>query len=128
MKNLLPIALLVLFTTTSVFAASGQDAIKAARLRQNEAIVKHQVDAIAATWTDDVSICRGLGIQLAGKAAYRKLFEDDVGSVNEIVYQRLPSAIETSSLWPLAFETGSWEGHLGSATGPVTYPPNTPPR
>ena len=112
---------LALFTVliTPVLAATDHDAIQSARLRQNEAIVKHQVDAIASAWTDDVTICRGLGVQLAGKAAYRKFFENDVGSPNEIVYQRAPAAIEASSLWPLAFETGTWQGHLGSVTGPV---------
>jgi ketosteroid isomerase-like protein len=111
--------LLLAALTINVHAATEQDAIKSARLRQNEAIVKHQADAIASFWTDDVTICRGLGIQLAGKAAYRKLFTDDVGSPSETIYQRIPTAIETSPLWPLAFETGIWEGHLGSATGPV---------
>ena len=51
--------------------------IKQARLQQNAAIVRHDLEAIASYWTDDVTICRGLGLQLAGKAAYRKLFEGD---------------------------------------------------
>ena len=58
-------------------AASSRGAIKSARLRQNDAIANHRVDEAASYWTDDVTICRGLGLQLAGKAAYRKLFEDD---------------------------------------------------
>src|SRR5262249_40659252 len=69
-------------------------------------------------WTDDVTICRGLGIQLAGKEAYRKLFaQDDPVSKDVIVYERVPSGIEASSTWPLAFETGIWKGHLGSISG-----------
>ena len=28
-------------------------------------------------------------------------------------------SIDVSSVWPLAFETGRWEGHLGSEQGPV---------
>lgn len=111
--------LLLATLTATAHAAPEQDAIKSARLRQNEAIVKHQTDAIASFWTDDVTICRGLGLQMAGKAAYKKLFTDDVGSPDETIYQRIPSAIEVSPLWPLAFETGTWEGHLASATGPV---------
>src|ERR1700733_4412004 len=88
-------------------------AIRRARLQQNAAIARHDVEAIASYWTDDVTICRGLGLQLAGKAAYRKLFEgDDPTSKNVIVYERIPSSIEPSSLWPLAFETGTWKGHL----------------
>jgi ketosteroid isomerase-like protein len=101
-------------------ATTQQAAIKEARLRQNTAIADHRVDEIASYWTDDVTICRGLGIQLAGKAAYRKLFEeDDPNSPEQIVYERVPTAIDVATAWPLAFETGTWKGHRGKAGGPV---------
>jgi ketosteroid isomerase-like protein len=100
--------------------SSNRAAIKQARLAQNSAIARHDLDSIASYWTDDVTICRGLGFQLAGKAAYRKLFEqDDQASKDVIVYERIPTGIETSSAWPLAFETGVWKGHVGNAHGPV---------
>jgi ketosteroid isomerase-like protein len=116
--NLRPIILFALLAPCAV-VASDSDTIKAARLRQNEAIAKYQIDEVATCWTDDVTICRALGTQLAGKVAYRKLFESDPPSPTQIVYQRQPSAIEASPIWPLAFETGEWRGHLGSASGPV---------
>jgi len=101
-------------------SSAAQSAIKSARLQQNVAIAKHQLDEIASYWTDDVTICRGLGKQLAGKAAYRKLFEeDDPTSPEQIVYERIPTGIEVATLWPLAFETGNWKGHRGGAQGPV---------
>ena len=100
-------------------AATDQEAIKAERLQQNAAIAAYKIDDVAAFWTDEVTICRGLGTQLAGKAAYRKLFESDAPSPSQVVYQREPDAIAVSSHWPLAFETGVWRGHLGSATGPT---------
>ncbi len=99
---------------------AAQAAIKQARLEQNAAIGRHDVDAIASYWTDDVTICRGLGLQLRGKTAYRKLFEgDDPTSKDVIVYERIPGSIETSAVWPLAFETGTWKGHLGTLQGSV---------
>lgn len=94
-------------------------AIKQARLRQNAAIVRGGLAEIAAYWTDDVTICRGLGAQLAGKSAYLELFSADARSAEKIVYQRRPTSIEVSSVWPLAFETGQWQGHLGSEQGPI---------
>lgn len=94
-------------------------AIRRNRLEQNAAIARGDLDAIAAFWTDDVTICRGLGLQLAGKAAYRKLFEDDATTPDKIVYQRIPKTIEASQVWPLAFESGAWMGHLRTAEGPV---------
>lgn len=94
-------------------------AIKQARLRQNAAIVRGDLSEIAAYWTDDVTICRGLGAQLAGKSAYLELFAGDATAAEKIVYQRQPTSIEVSSVWPLGFETGKWQGHLGSEHGPV---------
>jgi len=114
----------ILFATTATAApansTSDRALIKHARLQQNAAIVRHDVEAIAAYWTDDVTICRGLGLQLAGKAAYRKLFEgDDPTSKDVIVYERIPVSIDASSVWPLAFESGIWKGHRGGAHGPT---------
>jgi ketosteroid isomerase-like protein len=101
-------------------SASAGRAIKQARLQQNAAIAQHDVDAIASYWTDDVTICRGLGFQVAGKANYRKLFEgDDPKAKDVIIYERIPTGIEVSARWPLAFETGTWRGHAGSIDGAV---------
>jgi ketosteroid isomerase-like protein len=126
MKNILRIsmtaALAFLLGQGSVQGAPASDrsAIEHARLAQNAAIAAHRIEEIAAYWTDDVSICRALGAQLSGKAAYRQLFvEDDPKNPNVIVYVRTPKDIEVSSHWDLAFETGVWGGHVGSAEGPV---------
>jgi ketosteroid isomerase-like protein len=116
--KLIPFVLLAVLTVTAR-AATDQDAIKATRLQQNAAIAAFKVDEVAAAWTDDVTICRGLGTQLAGKAAYRKLFESDAPSPTQIVYQREPTAIDVSPHWPLAFETGVWTGHLGGVNGTI---------
>ena len=117
----LSLALLVVLGvfSTATAAATDQETMKLERLRQNAAIAAYRIDEVAAFWTDDVTICRGLGTQLAGKAAYRKLFESDAPSPSQIVYQREPSVIDVSLHWPLAFETGIWRGHLGRASGPT---------
>jgi ketosteroid isomerase-like protein len=124
MKIPYSIVILLLFNTLSLAGpmtkTSEVAAIRQARLEQNAAIARHDVAAVASYWTDDVTICRALGLQLAGKEAYRKLFEgDDPTSKDVIVYQRLPSSIEASTVWPLGFEAGRWQGHLGSAAGAV---------
>ena len=117
----LPLVLFVglILCCTAGRAATEPETIKAERLRQNAAIAAFKPDEVASFWTDDVTICRGLGVQLAGKAAYRKLFEADVPSPDVIVYQREPVAIEVSPHWPLAFETGVWRGHQGGVNGPT---------
>ncbi len=116
-----PLLLLLVFVLcgTAGQAETDQDTIKTERRRQNAAIATYQLDAVAAFWTEDVTICRGLGTQLAGKTAYRKLFENEAPSPSQIVYQREPDTIDVSPRWPLAFETGVWRGHLGGVNGPT---------
>lgn len=92
-------------------------AIREARAAQNEAIVARDVDAIAAFWTDDVIIRRGLGAAAIGKAAYRALFAAD--SPQDAIYVRRPATIEVSRQWPLAFESGEWSGHFGTPNAPA---------
>jgi ketosteroid isomerase-like protein len=91
--------------------AADQDAVRAARLAQNAAIVAHDLDRIASCWTDNVIIQRGFGLQCIGKDAYLQLFRDD-GRGPAMLYQRIPETIEVSPDWPLAFESGHWEGSL----------------
>ncbi|MBS0394896.1 MAG: nuclear transport factor 2 family protein [Proteobacteria bacterium] len=116
------IAIAVFATSAPASAASASDvtAIRHARLQQNVAIARHDLDGIASFWTDDVTICRGLGVQVAGKSNYRKLWEDDDPKAPDvIIYERVPTDIEASRDWPLAFETGVWNGRVGGAHGTV---------
>lgn len=95
--------------------AADAQAIRAARHAQNEAIAVGDADGTAAFWTDDVVIRRGLGPLIVGREAYRQLFVTDPATI----YVRTPSAVEVSDQWPLAFETGEWSGHPGSAGAPA---------
>ena len=40
-------------------------------------------------------------------------------AASRLVYQRLTEDVTVSAKWPLAFETGRWEGRLGTPGGPV---------
>lgn len=100
-------------------ATSDEQAIRAARSAQNAAIVSGDVARMAEFWTDDVEIRRGLGQLLVGKEAYRSLFTASGSTDSAVVYQREPESVEVSAKWPLAYERGTWEGHLGAPTGPV---------
>ena len=84
--------------------------VRAARLAQNAAIAARDLNRIAAYWTDNVIIQRGLGAQAIGKAAYLDLFRND--GADAVVFERFPDTVEVSPEWPLAFETGHWEGRL----------------
>lgn len=97
-------------------------AVRAARAAQNRAIVALDTASVASYWTDDVEIRRGLGALVTGREAYRRLFNPDSGAVargEELIYQREPTSVEVSAQWPLAYEAGTWVGHLGRADGPA---------
>ncbi len=91
--------------------------IREARIAQNRAIAAADADRVASFWTEDVSIRRGLGQAVTGRAAYRQLFENTANRDSAVVYQRTPDAVEVSPTWPLAFETGTWAGYLGGLKG-----------
>ncbi|PYP78037.1 MAG: hypothetical protein DMD35_12795 [Gemmatimonadetes bacterium] len=97
-------------------------AVRSARAAQNRAIAVLDTAAIASFWTDDVEIRRGLGALVTGRDAYKRLFDPDSGAVargEELIYQREPVSVVMSAHWPLAYEEGTWIGHLGRADGPA---------
>ena len=101
----------------SVEQREGVDALRVRKAReaQNAAIIAADADLIASFWTEDVSIRRALGVMLNGREAYRRSFADDP----KTVYLRHPTHVEISERWPLAFETGEWEGHESGPASPV---------
>jgi len=119
MPALLRLALTLLATATALLAAPDADAIRTRRAEQNAAIARLDFSRVAEFWTEDVSIRRGLGSQSVGREEYLKSFQATAGSAQPIVFQRLPDSVEVSTRWPLAFETGRWEGHQGTLAGPV---------
>jgi len=96
---------------------AGEREVRAARVAQNTAIAAGDLDAAAAFWTDDVTVRRALGQPVSGRAEARRALEPSAPPASRIVYQRLTRNVAVSVQWPLAFETGTWEGHLESATG-----------
>jgi ketosteroid isomerase-like protein len=101
-------------------AADDRALVAAARTAQNRAIAAGDLDLVASFWTEDVTVRRALGHPLTGRAAAREALQPPGLPASRIIYQRLASDIDVSMNWPLAFETGRWEGHLGTVTGPTT--------
>ena len=95
---------------------SDSAAIRSARVAQNKALADHDAARAASFWTEDVTLRRGLGQAVVGRAEYQRLLEAPVTD-STLVYYREPVEIVLSEQWPLAFETGTWQGRLGGATG-----------
>ena len=102
-------------------AAAPDDAaaIRAARTEQNRAIAAGDLDRAAAFWTDDVTVRRALGQPLSGRDAARQALAPPSAPTPHLIYQRISKDVEVSPTWPLAFETGTWQGHQGTAAGPI---------
>ena len=91
-------------------------AIRAARIAQNKAIAAGDLDRVASFWTEDVTVRRALGQPLRGRERGGKGLERG-GSAARLGDSA--RGVEVSAKWPLAFETGTWEGHQGTLAGPV---------
>jgi ketosteroid isomerase-like protein len=111
--------LVVLTATLTAAGPADERALRAARTAQNEAIASGDLDRAAMFWTEDVTVRRALGQPLSGREAARKALEPPPAPAARLIYQRLTKEVEVSPKWPLAFETGVWEGHLATPTGPV---------
>jgi ketosteroid isomerase-like protein len=108
-----------IFTALIAATPADQEAVRAARTAQNQAIAAGDLDRAASFWTEDVTVRRALGQALNGRDAARKALEAPPEPATRLIYQRLTKDVEVSGTWPLAFETGVWEGHQGSPAGPV---------
>jgi ketosteroid isomerase-like protein len=109
----------ILLTALFVDAPADRQAVRAARSAQNKAIAAGDLDRVASFWTEDVTVRRALGQPLSGRDAAWKALEPPPEPATRLIYQRLTRDVEVSPTWPLAFETGTWEGHQGTAVGPV---------
>jgi ketosteroid isomerase-like protein len=99
--------------------AADERTIRAARVTQNGAMAARNADLAATFWTEDVTIRRALGQDVHGREAYRQLVVPAGNRDSTLVYQRDAASVEVSDHFPLAFESGTWVGHLGRLDGPV---------
>jgi ketosteroid isomerase-like protein len=110
---------IALLSMVLIAATDDAAAIRAARIAQNAAIASGDLDRVASFWTEDVTVRRALGQPLNGREAARQALEPPPAPALHLIYQRITKDVEVSPKWPLAFETGTWQGHQGTPAGPV---------
>ena len=108
-----------LFAVMLTAAPADEAAIRAARVAQNAAIAAGDLDRASSFWTEDVTVRRALGQPLSGREEAVAALQPPAPPAPRLIYQRLSKEIDVSTTWPLAFESGLWEGHQGSLAGPV---------
>ena len=112
---------LVLFTLQLALGQTANDKevalIKSLRAASNEAIAKHDIDALQKYWLDDLVLVRGNSTHLTGKdtivATWKKLFKDNP----KVSYERVPRLITISKNDTLAWETGTWQATNSYSSG-----------
>ena len=100
-------------------APADDQQIRAARDRSNVAIAKHDLDAIAAAWMEDVHVVSSTSAQTAGKAANRERMAAQFKNRPDTIYIRKPLTIEVYAPWDVASERGEWTGKWSEPDGPL---------
>ena len=93
------------------------DAIRAVRARSNEAIARHDLVAMRATWVDDVQITAGLGSAANGTAEVEARIAAAFADPTFDRWERTPDSVEVASDGSRAAEIGSWEGRWQKPDG-----------
>lgn len=94
-----------------------EQAIRFARRTQTQAIADGDIEAVAAFWAPDITICRALGHRVTGIEEAKAVIQGP-GQANaplRIIYRREAISVQVSGIWPLAYEEGRWSGHQGDA-------------
>ena len=106
----MPGILLLAVLSTALSQTPDQELIRLARERSNTGIARHELEAIAGVWMDDVHVLSSTSVQTAGKIANRERMAAQFKNRPDTVYVRTPVAIEVYAAWDVASERGEWTG------------------
>ena len=99
--------------------AADEQMIRDARAASNAAIAKHDADAIATFWLDDIHITTSTSAQASGRAPNRDRMAQQFQRRPDTIYVRTPSTIDVFSEWSVASERGEWIGTWTEPDGKV---------
>jgi ketosteroid isomerase-like protein len=100
-------------------AGEGPEAerIRAARRASNDAIARHDLAALAATWVDDVQVTAGLGSAANGRAEVSSRIAAAFADPTFDRWVRTTESVEVATDGSRAAEVGTWEGRWHKADG-----------
>ena len=108
MNKKIPLLLLLFISARCAMAQSAEAQIRAARTASNEAIARHDADAIVRDMLPDYSIVTGRGQHVQGKDSILAFWKISFTKMPGVVYVRTPASIVVSKNDSLAWETGQW--------------------
>lgn len=111
---------LLLITSLALVGATSQSEVKtihAARKAFNEAIAKHDIEAMQSFLAEDYVITISTGQILRSRAAHIESFAAHFEQYPDVVYDRNPTEIQISEVHPIAIERGTWVGSRTTKSG-----------
>jgi len=109
----------LLLASTAGSESNDRQAIEQARERFNDAIARHDVQAITSFLDEEYQITTSLGDLIHGRDEQGPSWQSLFDTRDAVVYVRSPEAIEVSVDYPLAAESGTWVGSWMAKEGPV---------
>jgi len=110
-------ALVLALVSTTVWAEDDAETIKTIRMKSNDAIARHDVDALQSYLDDDFVITISTGAIERSREEHGKSFAAHFEEHPDVVYVRTPSEITLSEAYPLAIEHGTWVGSRTTENG-----------
>lgn len=118
MNKSLPVLLLwLLFGSHGAMAQSAEAQIRAIRMASNDAIARHDADAVVRNMLADYSIVTGRGQHVEGKDSVLLFWRKTFQVMPEVVFLRTPASIVISRNDSLAWETGLWTAEHSYSKG-----------
>jgi ketosteroid isomerase-like protein len=97
----------VLFCAVLCRADDASD-IRAIRVRSNNALAEHNIEAFVESLSPDFVMVRGNGTLVSSRKEYIELLATDFKNAKAVRYERITDKVEVSSAAPLAAEHGHW--------------------
>lgn len=117
MRSWTTVLVLAANLNSMVVASDDIETIKAVRSSFNEAIARHDVEAIQSFLYEDYVITVSSGSIERSRAEHGSSFAAHFREFSDVVYIRTPSEVVVSNAYPMAFENGTWVGRRTTENG-----------
>lgn len=97
--------------------ATHADTIRMLRMKSNEAIARHDAEAVGSFLADDFVATISSGAIQPSRQEHIDSFAEHFAQFSDVVYLRTPTTITISNSAPHAIEHGTWEGSRTTADG-----------
>ena len=110
-------ALVLALVVTTAWAADDVEDIQTIRMKSNDAIARHDVDALQSYLDEDFVITISTGAIERSRDEHGNSFAAHFEEYPDVVYVRTPSEITLSKAYSLAIEHGTWVGSRTTENG-----------